>query len=79
MVLGNDPTTRLSVADVAFGAWNVTDWPLPTLKLFQLMTALLLVWWISVLLPFALMVALPAITCPPVGPPASATLLYAAP
>ena len=68
MALVSAPVTRLSVMELALGWLKRTDSLLPTENLAQSMAALLLVWLMVVALPAWLMVALPAVTWPPVGP-----------
>src|SRR6201998_2300772 len=62
------PITRLMMIDELEGCRDLTGWPLPMLNCCQSMMAAELVSFTTVLLALRLvMVAEPAITCPPVG------------
>ncbi len=65
--LGSALITRLSVTLAVLGCWNCTWASLPTLKVCQLMAARSVLWLITMFEPLWLMLALPALTWPPVG------------
>src|ERR1051325_1556794 len=68
MLVGDPPITLLSTTEEVEGCRNWTYWPCPMLNCCQLMMALWLAWWITRLFAFwAVILACPATTCPPLG------------
>ncbi|VVE90821.1 hypothetical protein PBR20603_04812 [Pandoraea bronchicola] len=65
--LGLLSSTRFRMAAFAEGCWKLTVAALPTLNVCQLTTAFCEVCVTFMVLPFVLIVACPAATCPPVG------------
>ena len=61
------PPARLRVTAELLGCWKLTDAWLPMSKFCQLMMARWLPWLIVMAAPVLLMVACPALTCPPPG------------
>src|SRR5436190_1736438 len=59
--------TRFSTTEEALGWAKLTLAPDPILKVDQLMIAFEVAWFTSMCAPDWLIVALPAVTCPPVG------------
>ena len=75
--LGSLLSTRLIVTLLALGWLNCTCALLPTLKVCQLMAALWLLCWMTMLAPLWLMLAGPAMTCPAVGNVATGGAVWA--
>ena len=69
MTDGSGPTTRFSVQEPWLGCTNCTVWSLPTLNCCQSIAARLVPWVMVVRPVDCAMLARPATTCPPVGPP----------
>src|ERR1041385_5854218 len=68
MLVGLPPTTRFRTTEELEGCRNWTYWPCPMLNCCQLMMALCVAWWITRLFAFwAVILACPATTCPPLG------------